>query len=340
MKKTLSILLLILLVGMLTISCNLDADEGLFRQISKSEPVVDVGRITLLDIDGDGIFALTSFRGLQKYDTVTKKWLTTSIRPASSENDTSPITKANYTSGMYYFTTQASEDENSRLYTFNPLTSTVSFMNSLHQVVQMDPASNLMLSKSAGGLKVRTIDTQADKFTVSDYLDFPWMIAQDDDVVLISGRTAADSEVYAHKLFDTADSPITITGIDNPIVAFHFDGSKYILVASDGKVYKGDNPAGLTTEDTITFPVDGVVGKPIPTFYADNKLYIQGTSTFYSIDMNGTVVTLDEGFATNLRSTSFKVTSFLYDGSVLYGGTAKNGIFKVSNLAGDAVDWL
>jgi len=344
MKKTLSVLLLIVLVAMMATSCNLDADEGLFRQISKSEPVVDVGRITLLDKDGSDIYALTSYRGLQKYDATTKKWLTTSIRPAISENDLNPITKANYnnTSNTFFFTTNALEGQNNRLYSYDPSTTTVNFINSDYQVIQMDPLNNLMLAESGGALKIRTVDTQAEKSTISGFLDFPWMITQDDNIFLVSGRTSADSTVYAHTMFNLNidNNPIPISGISTPIVAFHFDGTNYIFIASDGKVYKGTAPNSLTTTDTITFPVDGITGKPIPTFFANNKLYIQGTSAFYAINMNGTVDTIDEGFATNLRSTSFKVTSFLFDGAVLYGGTAKNGIFKVTDLSGDAVDWL
>ena len=343
MRKTILISLLIVLITLLGIGCNLDADEGLFRQISKSEPVVDVGRITLLDIDGSDIYALTSYRGLQKFDTLTKKWLITSIRPATAENDPNPIAKANYnnTVGKFFFTTTALEGENNNLYSYDPSANpAVEPVSSDFQVLQMDPSVNLMLSKSTGGLKVRTIDTQTDKFTISGYLDFPWMIAQNDAVVLISGRTSADPEEYAHTMFNTTDTPNAITGIDNPIVAFRFDGTNYIFIASDGKVWKGTTPTGLTTSETIAFPVDGITGKPIPTFFADNKLFIQGTSAFYAIHMDGTVDTIEDGFATNLRSTSFKITSFLYDGSDLYGGTAKNGIFKVPDLAEDTVNWL
>jgi len=343
MRKTLSISLLVMLVALLAAGCNLDADEGLFRQISKSEPVVDVGRITLLDINGNDIYALTSYGGLQKYDTITKNWLTNSIRPAISANDSNPIIKANFNSNTdkFHFTTTALEGENNNLYSYvssaNPA---VELVSSALQVIQMDPTVNLMLSKSVAGLKVRSIDTQTDKFTITGYLDFPWMIAQNDTLVLISGRTAADPEVYAHTLFNTTDNAVAITGIDAPIVAFHFDGTHYIFIASDGKVWKGTNPVGLTTSETISFPVDGITGKPIPTFFADDKLYIQGTSAFYAIHMDGTVDTIEDGFATNLRSTSFKITSFLYDGSDLYGGTAKNGIFNVPDLTGDTVNWL
>jgi hypothetical protein len=273
---------------------------------------------------------------------VTKNWLTDSIRPT---NDAAPITKANYTSGTYYFTTLASENVNSNLYSYVPAANpAIASVSSVFQVIQMDPLNNLMLAKSAGALKIRTIDTQLEKSTISDYLDFPWIIAQDNNIILVSGRTLNDSDVYAHTMFNLNidNNPIPISGISNPIVAFHFDGTNYIFVASDGKVYKGTAPNALTTADTITFPVDGITGKPIPTFFANNKLYLQGTSAFYAINMTGTIDTIDEGFATNLRSTSFKVTSFIYDdvNDVLYGGTSKNGIFKVPSLAGDTVDWL
>jgi len=340
MKNTLSILLLILLIVLVTISCNLDADEGLFRQISKSEPVVDVGRITLLHIDTNDIYALTSYRGLQKYNTVTKYWLTTSIRPSDLDNDLNPITKANYTSGTYYFTTMASEDDNSNLYSYDPSADpAVELVSSGFQVIQMDTVSNLMLAVIVDELKISPIDDQTTAFNVTGFMDYPWMIAQDENVVLISGRTVADPDVYAHTLFNST-TPVSITGIDNPIVAFRFEGGNYILVSSDGRVWKGTNPTELTTTETISFPVDGITGKPIPTFFYDDKLYLQGTSAFYAIHMDGTVDTIEDGFATNLRSTSFKVTSFLYDGAVLYGGTAKNGIFKVTDLAGDVVEWL
>ncbi|MFA6765043.1 MAG: hypothetical protein WCR75_10405, partial [Sphaerochaetaceae bacterium] len=73
--KHIAQIVIIIAVLLTFIGCNMDASEGIFRQISKSEPIVDVGMTTILKIANSGttIYALTSKGGLVRYDVETKQ---------------------------------------------------------------------------------------------------------------------------------------------------------------------------------------------------------------------------------------------------------------------------
>ncbi|MDD4260418.1 MAG: hypothetical protein PHP38_11295, partial [Sphaerochaetaceae bacterium] len=186
---------------------------------------------------------------------------------------------------------------------------------------------------------------------------YPWLIAQDTTaggIVLVTGL-AADSTSnnikYSHVLYDSSGIFATITTpinkpINNPIVAFAYDenSTKLVAITSDGKVY-GGTKSGTTFsmaagDTTLSFLPNGITGKPIPSFIdSTGNLVIQGSSLFYSISPAKVVTQIQDSYAPSLRSSTFKITSMILDGTDFYGGTAKNGIFKV-DLTDDSVDWL
>ena len=333
MKHIKKLIVLSLLVVLLTVGCNSEiGGTGLFKQISDSKPNVAVGAVTLLNTDGNNFHALTYEKGLQVYNVTRNAWLENSIRP---ENDSNPIVGASYSDidDSVYFITSALAGQTNKLYTYNTVTGVVNLESQVYQIIHMDPSLGLMMAKKDNLLKVYAVDDLSSaKFTVTGFSEFPWMIAQSTDIILVTGKDATTPANYKHVLYNSG-IPTDITDINSAIVAFHFDGTNYIVVTADNKVLKGTNPDDLELSDTISFPKT-IAGKPIPTFFANDKLYIQGTSNFYAIAMNGTVETIDDGFAASLKSTSFVITSYLVDvdGTTVYGGSAKNGIFKITGI--------
>jgi len=168
---------------------------------------------------------------------------------------------------------------------------------------------------------------------------------------LVTGLKAGTNDEYTHVLYDDSGvfATITTTGtvMNSPVVAFAYDEASTNLVAitSDGKVYGGTKSGAafsMTASDsTVSFLVNGIAGKPIPSFIDSAKnLVIQGSSLFYSISPTKVVTQIQDRYASGLRASTFKVTSMILDGAVLYGGTTKNGIFKVPDLNDDTVSWL
>ena len=149
-------------------------------------------------------------------------------------------------------------------------------------------------------------------------------------------------------LYDSSGIFATITTpINNPIVAFAYDeiSEKLVAITSDGKVYGGTKEGKTFSmaagDTTLSFLPNGITGKPIPSFIdSTGNLVIQGSSLFYSISPAKVVTQIQDSYASGLRASTFKVTSMILDGAVLYGGTTKNGIFKVPDLNDDTVSWL
>jgi hypothetical protein len=340
MKHIKLLLILIILVILFAVGCNSEiGGTGIFKQISDSKPNVEVGAVTLLQTDGNVFHALTFEKGLQVYNATTNAWLSNPIRP---ENDSNPIVNASYSNidNSVYFITSALTGQTNKLYAYDTVSKLVSLESQDYQIIHMDPALGLMMAKKDNLLKVHAVDDLSAKFTITGFSEFPWMIAQNTTTILVTGRDATTPANYKHVLYNSG-APTEITNIDSAIVAFYFDGTNYIVVTEDKKVWKGTDPAALESDQTLSYSIP-IPGKPIPTFIANNKLYLQGTSSFYAIAMDGTVETLDDGFAASLKATSFVITSYLVDGSTVYGGSAKNGIFKISgidNTATATVSW-
>ena len=343
--KHIAQIVIIIAVLLTFIGCNMDASEGIFRQISKSEPIVDVGMTTILKIANSGttIYALTSKGGLVRYDVVTKQ-------PVRLDGE-SPISQvlvgSNGTDIMYTVyngTTWYKLDDSD-----NPIA-----QNS-RQVITTSLYGGWELSRgtASGSFDLYHDLTKVVSDLNSTFSTYPWLIAQDTTaggIVLVTGL-AADSTSnnikYSHVLYDSSGIFATITTpINNPIVAFAYDeiSKKLVAITSDGKVY-GGTKSGTTFsmaagDTTLSFLPNGITGKPIPSFIdSTGNLVIQGSSLFYSISPAKVVTQIQDSYAPSLRSSTFKITSMILDGTDFYGGTAKNGIFKV-DLTDDSVDWL
>jgi hypothetical protein len=329
----------------------MDASEGIFRQISKSEPIVDVGMTTILKIANSGttIYALSSKGGLVRYDVVTKQ-------PVRLDGE-SPISQV-----------LVGSNGTDIMYTVYNGTTWYKLDDSDNPIAQNLPPRQVITTSLYGGWELSrgtasgSFDLYHDLTTkvVADlhntFAAYPWLIAQDTKeaggIVLVTGL-AADSTSnnikYSHVLYDSSGNFTTITpSINNPIVAFAYDknSEKLVAITSDGKVYGGTKSESGTTfimaagDTTLSFLPNGITGKPIPSFIdSTGNLVIQGSSLFYSISPAKVVTQIQDSYAPSLRSSTFKITSMILDGTDFYGGTAKNGIFKV-DLTDDSVDWL
>ena len=343
--KHIAQIVIIIAVLLTFIGCNMDAGEGIFRQISKSEPIVDVGMTTILKIANSGttIYALTSKGGLVRYDVVTKQpYRLDGESPISQVLVGSNGTDIMYT--VYNGTTWYKLDDSD-----NPIA-----QNS-RQVITTSLYGGWELSRgtASGSFDLYHDLTKVVSDLNSTFSTYPWLIAQDTTaggIVLVTGL-AADSTSnnikYSHVLYDSSGIFATITTpINNPIVAFAYDenSTKLVAITSDGKVY-GGTKSGTTFsmaagDTTLSFLPNGITGKPIPSFIdSTGNLVIQGSSLFYSISPAKVVTQIQDSYAPSLRSSTFKITSMILDGTDFYGGTAKNGIFKV-DLTDDSVDWL
>lgn len=347
--KHIAIILMILSMLAAFIGCNMDATEGIFRQISKSEPIVDVGMTTILKIANSGadIYARTSKKGLVRYDVDEKKWYRL--------DDETPISHV-----------LVASNGTDIMYTVFDETTWYKLDGSDQPIAQNLDRQPIVIGTSvyggwelAAGTSSGSFDLYRDLTTkvVADlhntFAAYPWLIAQDTTaggIVLVTGL-AADSTSnnikYSHVLYDSSGIFATITpSINNPIVAFAYDenSEKLVAITSDGKVY-GGTKSGTTFimaagDTTLSFLPNGITGKPIPSFIdSTGNLVIQGSSLFYSISPAKVVTQIQDSYAPSLRSSTFKITSMILDGTDFYGGTAKNGIFKV-DLTDDSVDWL
>ncbi|MDD4842211.1 MAG: hypothetical protein PHH80_09750 [Sphaerochaetaceae bacterium] len=348
--KHIAIILMILSMLAAFIGCNMDATEGIFRQISKSEPIVDVGMTTILKIANSGadIYARTSKKGLVRYDVDEKKWYRL--------DDETPISHV-----------LVASNGTDIMYTVFDETTWYKLDGSDQPIAQNLGRQPIVIGTSvyggwelAAGTSSGSFDLYRDLTTkvVADlhntFAAYPWLIAQDTTaggIVLVTGLKAGTNDEYTHVLYDDSGvfATITTTGtvMNSPVVAFAYDEASTNLVAitSDGKVYGGTKSGAafsMTASDsTVSFLVNGIAGKPIPSFIDSAKnLVIQGSSLFYSISPTKVVTQIQDRYASGLRASTFKVTSMILDGAVLYGGTTKNGIFKVPDLNDDTVSWL
>jgi len=328
---------------MLSTACNIDSDEGIFRQISKTEAEVEVGMAWILKLDGPKLYAHTAFGGLQSYNRTTKTW-------TRLDQAVAPVTNSMASStGEILFTRTA--DGTTGLNTWFQLNGSdipedtgvdrAVVTTSHHggwELAKGDTAGSFHLYRDAAAAAA-----QADLHTL--FSPYPWVLVSDPETVLISGLASGSSTLYTHRLYVGGALTTVDAEIQESIVAFNYtagDG-KMVAVTSSGKVWKGTAADMAQNADSISFPTNGVAGKPIPTFIdGSGNLVFQGSSVFYSISIEGTVSQISDVYAQNLRASTFKVTSLLYDAANgdLYGGSAKNGLFVVEDLNADEVQWL
>ncbi|MHC1693377.1 MAG: hypothetical protein AB9828_10185 [Sphaerochaetaceae bacterium] len=358
MKHVGPIIIISIMILIFAIGCNSDVSQGIFRQITQSEKkAADIGKVVLLTKSGDYLYCLTSNAGLQKYDTVNDTW-TPLGRPSGDSN---PIMKASYSSvnDCIYFTTRTDDTVASNLYALDLSTDVITAVSNTLKIYEMDAQELYFTARSsaaASDLNLYTLDVSDSPVSKLDLigLDFvvyPHIMVQTENPVsiLISGY---DSDGANHHYVTSSDVGAEITGItSSEIVAFHvFDGTPDVLVAvtADGKVWRGMynaltyTMAEVDSDISLTFELNGIEGKPIPCFFDGTDLVIQGSSVFYSIDSTGAVDadSIDDLYGQNLVGTSFKITSYILDGTVLYGGTTENGLFKVDDIAAETVTWL
>jgi len=131
--------ILILLASIVLVTgCNLDSD-GIFMRISESEETVEVGAITLIATKDDAFYALTTEKGLQKYDPGTKQW--TKI-PSDS------VMHVATDGSSLFYATRAGEDEENSVFAYNLTTSGITPKDDQY-VIAMSPTNDLMLVKDA-----------------------------------------------------------------------------------------------------------------------------------------------------------------------------------------------
>ncbi|MDX9809182.1 MAG: hypothetical protein RBT04_03420 [Sphaerochaetaceae bacterium] len=344
MKRTL-ILAAILSILAISLGCNIDAQEGIFRQISKTEAEVKVGSVELLAVDGTKYYAMSTLMGLLSYENNIWTRLDPATSPiarvmATSSDDIAYAPLSDPTTGTHtWYLLDGSDVPQAQA------VSRFSFITTLHEgweIAKTDSSqTEFDLYRDLGGAPVATdLETM--------FSENLWLLEIDDAVsaatVLVSGLQKDSTDTYVHKLYVGGAATSVDADIQDQIVAFSYNGTDMIAVTKSGKVWYGDGTTMTEKADTtLSFPTNGIAGKPIPTFIdASGNLVFQGSSVFYSIAPNGTVTSISDRFSTNLRSSSFKVTSYYFNRTTgaLYGGTVKNGLFKVPDLAGDTVDWL
>jgi hypothetical protein len=275
--------------------------------------------------------------------------------------------KASYSSvnDRLYFTTRTDNTVASNLYTLDLTNDVITKVNSFTlKIMDMDAQELFFTARSsatASDLSLYTLNVSDSPVSKLDlfglgFVGYPNIMVQTEnpDSILISGF---DSTGANHNYVTSSEDGGVIfteanTGINSSeIVAFHvFDGTPDVLVAvtADGKVWHGVKNAStyemseLNDDVSLTFELNGTEGRPIPCFFDGTDLVIQGSSVFYSIDSTGAVDadSIDDLYGQNLVGTSFKITSYILDGTVLYGGTTENGLFKVDDIAAETVTWL
>lgn len=358
MKHVGPIIIISIMVLIFTIGCNSDVSQGIFRQITQSEKkAADLGKVVLLTKSGDYLYCLTSNAGLQKYDIVLDTW-TPLGRPSGDSN---PIMKASYSSvnDRIYFTTRTDDTVASNLYVLDLTNGVITAVLNTLKIIEMDAQELYFTARSsatASDLSLYTLNVSDSPVSKLDliglgFVGYPHIMVQteDPDSILISGFDSTGTDYH---YVTSSDVGAEITGItSSEIVAFHvFDGTPDVLVAvtADGKVWRGENVSStyaMTEVDddvSLTFELNGIEGKPIPCFFDGTDLVIQGSSVFYSIDSTGAVDadSIDDLYGQNLEATSFIITSYILDDTVLYGGTTENGLFKVDDIAAETVTWL
>ncbi|MCK9287190.1 MAG: hypothetical protein M0P29_06485, partial [Sphaerochaetaceae bacterium] len=202
--KHIAQIVIIIAVLLTFIGCNMDASEGIFRQISKSEPIVDVGMTTILKIANSGttIYALTSKGGLVRYDVVTKQ-------PVRLDGE-SPISQV-----------LVGSNGTDIMYTVYNGTTWYKLDDSDNPIAQNLPPRQVITTSLYGGWELSrgtasgSFDLYHDLTKVvsdlnSTFSTYPWLIAQDTTaggIVLVTGL-AADSTSnnikYSHVLYDSS----------------------------------------------------------------------------------------------------------------------------------------
>lgn len=330
--------ILILLASIVLVTgCNLDSD-GIFMRISESEETVEVGAITLIATKDDAFYALTTEKGLQKYDPETKQW---------TKIPSDAVMHVATDGSSLFYATRAGEDEENSVFAYNLTTSGITPKDDQY-VIAMSPTNDLMLVKDAVDADIYSVikASNYDSVLVSDltYSAPPRLIAQDSETFIVSG---VNGPSYTHRFVFVDDTTTNVdltstdTALDDyPIVAFHYDDTtdRLVAVASDGKIWKG-TPNSLSTSTSVSLPERNPETMPYPAFHYEDKLYLQNDNKrFQVISPEGTVSEVSGSFASEF--TSIGIFSFLEgDSGIIYAGTTANGIWQI-DMVGDTAEML
>ena len=268
MKRIILPLTIIALLLLLFVGCNED-NAGLFKQVSDSEPKTKLGSIQILGIKDTTLYALTSVKGLHKYDTTTKTW---------SNIPSTQVIHATYDSvnNNLIYAQRATGDTKNKVFTFTGTTSTET--DSLH-VINMAPEHNLILVKeSVGKYKVMSYDGTPpfkDELTLSDTFDSaPYLVAFANDEYIVSGKDGATYEHY----YKDSSTKLSASGTNRDqlakyqIVAMGVKSPNLIVVTNDGSIWQGA-PANLEYKTKIN--LRGSSNTLYPSFVYGEYFYIQ-----------------------------------------------------------------
>ena len=324
------------LLLLFTLSCNID-DEGIFYRASISEPIVEVGAVTVIDFNTDGnIIAHTKDAGMQMYNTGTSTWSEIAV------NNTNPI-RANLLAtetDNVYIGESAASGENNALYAIDKgvASPTGTAHDSTMNVLSMGLHGDVMVVETDTAFEVRTVSTSTlvETFLKTTYRSAQvW--AQDDDTFLVELQKPDDT--YTSYLFK--GDPLTqydvLEDTVSPVRAFFVDSTDQgIFVLGDGSVYRSEDvttTAPTDTTNTVTLKTTNTEFMFLPVITNSDALYMQGSANImYSVSMtDGAVATVEDDFVTTLSTVD--IISYISDGTNHYAGTVEHGIIEIEFAA-------
>ena len=326
MKRIILPLTIIALLLLLFVGCNED-NAGLFKQVSDSEPKTKLGSIQILGIKDTTLYALTSVKGLHKYDTTTKTW---------SNIPSTQVIHATYDSvnNNLIYAQRATGDTKNKVFTFTGTTSTET--DSLH-VINMAPEHNLILVKNDDGdYQVKEYNDDASKFKnegneYSTFTDVPFLVAFDDNEYIVSGK--ADDK-YDHYYYKDSSTKLSATGTNNDqfvkyqIVAMGVESTNLIVVTNDGSIWYGDSS---TVSHKGNIKLANTSLTLYPSFVHDKVFYIQDIDRiFHTYNLSDGSSVSNDQIAKALNNEK-AIKSFLVDNDDLYIGYIEIGL-KVFDL--------
>ena len=323
------------LLILFTLSCNID-DEGIFYRVSISEPIVEVGAVTVIDFNTDGnIIAHTKDAGMQLYNTATGTWSEIAV------NNTNPI-RANLLATdatRVFIGESAALEENNALYAIlrSDSSPTGTAYNSTMDVVSMGLHGDVMVVETATDFEVRTVSVP-DPATLPDWIFSTAtyrnaeVFAQDDDTFLVQVQKTAD-DTYTSYLYEGGTRYPVTADLEHPVRAFFVDSTDQgIFVLGDGSVYRSSDVAATQptdTANTITLKTTNTEFTFLPVLTNGDALYMQGSANImYSISMtDGTVASAEDDFVTTLSTVD--IISYISGGGKNYAGTIEHGIIEI-----------
>ncbi|MBN2860647.1 MAG: hypothetical protein JXK93_10335 [Sphaerochaetaceae bacterium] len=326
------------LLLLFTLSCNID-DEGIFYRVSISEPIVEVGAVTVIDFnDANNIIAHTKDAGMQLYNPVTGDWSLISVENSNPIRANLLATDAT----RVFIGESAALEENNDLYTIlkSESSPTGTAYNSAMNVVSMGLYGDVMVVETTTDFEVRTVSSPTSAVTDGTFSTATYrsaqVRAQDDDTFLVLLQKAAD-DTYSSYLYEGGIRYPVTTDLEQPVRAFFVDSTDQgIFVLGDGSVYRSSDVAATQptdTANTITLKTTNTEFTFLPVLTNGDALYMQGSANImYSISMtDGTVASAEDDFVTTLSTVD--IISYIADGTNHYAGTVEHGIIEIEFAA-------